>query len=1192
MTIETARPSPRGIVDNSSAMNLRGLLGLLDNVPGFQHLLDEARSHRRTEPLGVADAAKPYLLAALRHHTSKPMVVVVPRPEDARTLYDQLSGYLGEDGGIYLFPEPDVLPFERILSEASTTNHRLLILDALCEARTAAGNSPEGQHITPLVVASASAAIFKTVDPLTFERSRHSLKVGSKLRVSEMLGWWVSLGYQREDSVEVPGTFSSRGGILDIFSPNSQLPARVELWGDQIESIRLFDPDTQRSVSLADQIEIIPAQEILPCLADHSSMDKRINDFDMSRCQADVQQRFQNELESLISGTISEDLPLYNGLINSNGLINHMPEGSLLIMDRHEDIEAEVAELSQRADELRTDRESRGDLPLNFPSPQELWPEFRSTADSLPSLSIDSWPKDGGAFGFRPADSYYGRPDRFIQDLPGMLKEGRRVVVVSRYSRRVVDLLSEASIPTSVISELDRVPSPGEIRVVSGSLSSGWMLPLEGAALTLLTDSELFGISKQRRSGPRKPIKREAFLSELTPGSYVVHIDHGVAQFTGTMQMNPEGEPKEYLVLEYAESDKLYVPSDQLDRVSPYVATSDRLPALTRLGTAEWSRTKERVKHSAQEMAKELLDLYAARRVAQGYAFPPDSPWQQELEDSFPYEETIDQKRTILEMKYEMEQPHPMDRLVCGDVGYGKTEVALRAAFKAVSDGCQVALLVPTTVLAQQHYVTFSQRLSPFPVRVEVLSRFRTKKEQQQVVEGIRSGTVDITIGTHRLLQKDVSFKNLGLVIVDEEQRFGVAHKERLKKMRREVDMLTLSATPIPRTLHMGLAGIRDMSTIDTAPEDRQPVKTYVSQHKDDVIKEAILRELDRGGQVFYLHNRINTIRRTAAELQALAPKARIAIGHGRMHEDDLEDVMATFERGEIDVLVCTTIIESGLDIPNANTLILDRADRFGLAQLYQLRGRVGRGSNRAYAYLLVPQGRSVTEAATKRLKAILEATELGSGYRIAMRDLEIRGAGNILGAQQSGHIHAVGFDLYNQLLNEAVAELKAGESTDEDNPLGQPPNQIRIGVPLAAHIPEDYINHLPTRLAIYQRLTKLKGQQEVDDIRDEMLDRFGLFPSSVEELLYLVGIKILATESAVESITLNGRIITLGLAEPVSGARLALEKALGPTVKVGNQQIRIQLGRGEASWKEPLTDTLENLRDFGRRLAMTLAAN
>ena len=1203
-------------------MSLKGLFELLNSHSGYRRLVEGVKSGQMgfqlpgVHQMEAPEAARPYLIAALWHHLDAPVLVVVPRPEDARRLHDQLLSYLGEEAPVHLFPEPDVLPFERLVADAATNNQRMLALAALQQTRavpildnatpsTALRTGPEmtgepghppdlGQ--APLVVASTTAALRRTLPPEALREAWHTLEVGARVRLAELFSRWVALGYQREEGVEVPGTFSHRGGIVDIYPPSSPIPARIELWGDEIESIRLFDPVSQRSVRTTERVSIIPAREILPSLADKDRVSQLIGKMDFSRCTPDARERFQEELAALFSGQELEELPLYNGLLNHGCLIDHLRrdghKGGLLVLDREGEIESEALELADRAEELRATREARGELPSGFPSPQVSWTEFRSAVENRPRLLVKGWTGGEGGFDFQPAPSYYGKADEFASAVRPMLGEGKRVVAVSRHARRLSEVLAEAGVGATVLSDLDTSPAPGVLSLLSGTLREGWTLTLESGGLTLLTDSEIFGTAKERRSRPKTPVKREAFLSELVPEGYVVHIDHGVARFAGTVHMESGGEQKEYLVLEYAERDKLYVPTEHLDRVSPYLAPNDQSPTLTRLGTAEWNRVKERVKNSAREMAQELLELYASRQMIEGQAFSPDSPWQRGLEDSFPYVETPDQERTIQEMKQDMEQVRPMDRLVCGDVGYGKTEVALRAAFKTVNDGMQVGLLVPTTVLAQQHYSTFSKRLSPFPVRVEVLSRFRTRKEQKEVIECLKLGTVDIVIGTHRLLQKDVSFKNLGLVMVDEEQRFGVAHKERLKRMRREVDMLTLSATPIPRTLYMGLSGIRDMSTMETPPEDRLPVKTYVCEYSDDVVKEAILRELERGGQVFFLHNRVHTIRRVADNLKLLVPQARIAIGHGRMAEADLEEVMVAFTQGEIDVLVCTTIIESGLDIPNANTLIIDRADRFGLSQLYQLRGRVGRGSHRAYSYLLIPRNRRITEAAGKRLKAILEATELGAGFRIAMRDLEIRGAGNILGAEQSGYIHAVGFELYTQLLNQAVTEIKAdpqgteyqGDTTPTTE--GQATrSQARVSLSLLAHIPEDYISHMPTRLAVYQRLAGVQGRREAEDIREELRDRFGPMPQAVDNLLYLVDLKLLAGDAGVESITQSGTTITLTLLEAVGGARLPLEKALGPLTRVGNQQVQVSVRRADDHWKEGLATVLERLLAFREQL-------
>ena len=1155
---------------------------MLGGEVAFRQLVEGVSSGRAAHQLEAAESARPFLIAALWDQLTIPVLVIVPRPEDARRMHDQLLTYLGEESPVYLFSEPEVLPYERLVADAATNNQRMLVLDVLCGYQQAAVDWRNASGHPPLVVSSTAAALRRTLSPGVLKESRHVLRVGQKASSSELFSRWVGLGYKREEGVELPGTFSRRGGIVDIYPPSSPRPIRLEFLGDEIENIRLFDPVTQRSVRMVDQITIIPAKEVLPSLANMDMVSDLIGNMDMSPCNPSVRQRFQEELSTLLAGNEIEEVPLYNGLLNQACLIDHLPDSGLLVVDRQGESESEAWSLEERDRDMRSSRLERGELPANVPSPQLSCAEFQASLESRPRLMVQGWTGRDGGLDFRPAPSYYGRTDQFAADVRKSLGEGKRVVVLSRHAARLRELLEEGGVAATVLSELSSSPAPGSLSLLAGTLREGWNLPLDGGWLTLFTDGEIFGTAKERRPRPRTPVRREAFLSELVPGSHVVHIDHGVARFSGTVQMDSEGETREYLVLEYAEKDKLYVPTDHLDRVSPYLDSGDRAPVLTRLGTAEWSRVKERVKTSAREMAQELVELYASRQVVAGNAISPDSPWQREMEDSFPYEETSDQERTIHEVKRDMERPLPMDRLVCGDVGYGKTEVALRASFKTVTDNRQAGVLVPTTVLAQQHYSTFIERLSPFPVRVEVLSRFRTRKEQAEVIEGLKLGTVDIVIGTHRLLQKDVKFKNLGLVVVDEEQRFGVAHKEQLKRMRREVDMLTLSATPIPRTLYMGLSGIRDMSTMETPPEERLPIKTYVCEYSDEVIKEAIVRELERGGQVYFLHNRVRTIQQVADNLRRLVPQAKITVGHGRMAEAGLEEVMTTFANGDVDVLVCTTIIESGLDIPNANTLIIDRADRFGLSQLYQLRGRVGRGSHRAYSYLLIPRSRRITEAAGKRLKVILEANELGAGFRIAMRDLEIRGAGNVLGAEQSGHIHAVGFELYYQLLQEAVGEIKANGTdtglTDETLPNK---NAIRVNLPLPARLPDSYISHLPTRLAIYQRLTKVKSYEEVEDTREELRDRFGPLPQAVENLLYLVDLKLLAAAAGVESIALSGSTITLVLYELVGGARVPLEKALGQIATVGNQQVRIEVGRATEEWKEPLMRALEQMVDF-----------
>ena len=693
----------------------------------------------------------------------------------------------------------------------------------------------------------------------------------------------------------------------------------------------------------------------------------------------------------------------------------------------------------------------------------------------------------------------------------------------------------------------------------------------------LLTDAEIFGFIKQQRLLKKRLAPRHKLFVDITPGDYVVHIEHGIARFAGVTMMSSDHIESEYLVLEYAGDDRLYVPTDQIDRVSRYIGASDRTPALNRLGTPGWWRTRQKVREAVESVARELLGLYAAREVVPGFAFSPDTVWQQELEASFPYVETPDQIAVQEEVKNDMSKAKPMDRLILGDVGYGKTEVAIRAAFKVVMDNKQVEVLVPTTVLAQQHYTTFSQRLGAFPVRVEVLSRFRSPKEQQAVLEGLASGTVDICIGTHRLLQKDVVFKDLGLLIIDEEQRFGVSHKEYLKKMRQDVDVLTLSATPIPRTLHMSLVGVRDMSTIETPPGERLPIRTYVAEYDDRLVREAILREIERNGQVFFVHNRVQSINFVADKVQALVPEARLAVAHGRMAEGELEAVMTDFTRGEIDVLVCTTIIESGLDVPNANTLIVNQADRFGLTQLYQLRGRVGRGANLAYAYFLYDKGKRLTPDAEKRLRTIYEATELGAGFGIAIKDMEIRGAGNLLGVRQSGHINAVGFSLYTRLLAEAVEELKAGKAGRPVEKAKRLPSPT-IDLPLPAYIPEEYVYDINTRLGLYQRLTGISSAGQIEDMSQELADRFGALPREVKNLLYAVRVKLLAARAGIESIATEEGQIVLRLFEGMQFDRQKLEPDLRDGIKFGLKQIRIDFKRLGKEWQRVLEDILKRV--------------
>jgi transcription-repair coupling factor (superfamily II helicase) len=1105
-------------------MNLSHLLSLIEQVPGYQQLKCELlESQGKDIKLVVSDAVKSFIIAALHKELNLPVMVIVAQPESAKRLYDELQAWCPSSTLLQAFPETDFLAGEYSASDAVTIAERLRTLSALTLCRDMSADSRN-----PLIVSSALAAVSRTMPRDDFIASRRALSVGMNIDPLQLVKEWQAMGYELENIVEVPGMISRRGGIVDVFSPDSESPARIEFVGNQIESIRLFDPKTQRSSKLVTSVTIAPAKE--------------------------SQQH-----------------------LNGDAILDYLPEKVLLITDDLDELKTVIDKLDCEAEEFRQTKVERGEPAPDLPILS--WQEFETRTKIIkPRLALCSWSIDDSDKAYlqflplTPVPSYGGRLEVFSEGLREMLKENRRIVVVSQQTNRLAELLQERDIPACPVSQIEQAPPAKSITLVQGSLAEGWAMR---DVFSLFTDNEIFGFVKQRRLFKKRPIRHHWFISGLSPGDYIVHIEHGIAKFAGLTKMLTDGVEREYLVLEYAANDRLYVPTDQVDCVSRYVGAGNRPPTLSRLGTQEWARTKQRIKESVANIARELLNLYAAREIVPGFAFSPDNLWQQELESSFPYMETPGQLEAVQAVKGDMEKPKPMDRLVCGDVGYGKTEVALRAAFKAVMDGKQVALLVPTTVLAQQHFINFCDRLQAFPVRVEMLSRFCTEKEQASIIEGLAAGTVDICIGTHRLLQKDIVFKDLGLMIIDEEQRFGVIHKEHFKKLRREIDTLTLSATPIPRTLHMSLAGIRDMSTIETPPEERLPIKTYVGAYDERHVREAILRELERNGQVFFVHNRVNSIAMVAKRLSSLVPEGRICIAHGQMPEEELEKVMTDFVNHRSDILVTTTIIESGLDMPNVNTLIVDQADKLGLTQLYQLRGRVGRGSNNAYGYFFFDRGKQLTLEARKRLKTISEATELGAGFAVAMKDLEIRGAGNLLGVEQSGYIAAVGFDLYSRLLAEAVEDLKQGQAVGSGRKILQP-SVPAVALPLTAYIPEEYVVDLSTRLDFYQRLAAVKRAQEIEGIAVELSDRFGPIPQPVENLIYIVEIKQLAAAAMVKSISTEDRQVVLHFDGTKEIDRLSLIQDFKYGVKAGSSRIKLDIKLLGNSWQDVLKKVLQ----------------
>jgi transcription-repair coupling factor (superfamily II helicase) len=1142
-------------------MNLSGLVPLLSASSAYQALADELATHHRTErSLPLLRAARPYLIAALAGSLSQPLVVVTAKVETAGTLVESLRAYTGEASRVIRLPEPPVLFYERAAWPREVVCERLAALASLATH----ASPPARPHI---VVASVRALMQRTMPARSFRANIRTLKKGQTISVAKTLLAWIGMGYERATVVEAPGQFSARGGILDIFPPASPYPIRIELFGEEIESLRKFDPGLQRSQDALEQAVITPASE---ALARHGpNVFEHLSGWNLDNLPEDIRAMFERDLASLRSGDPFNGIEFYLPYLygESASLLNYLGEDGLVALDEPGEIQDVWSELEEQTVQLRDQMAEAGTLAPKYALPYVTWDEWNEALAQQRVLSLggehDLEQPDPLAQAFSPPPRFGGQLKPVLDHVTQMRTMGDTTVVVSRQAQRLAELWAEREHYHAPLTDAVASPQDHEVIFVQGALPDGWAMSIASDhvprfTLHVLTDGEIFGWMRPqpRRRAKPKAISPEAFFADLQPGDFVVHVEHGVGVFQGLVTLTVEGVSREYLTVQYAGADRLYVPIHQADRLSKYIGSDERPPALHRLGTVEWEHVKARAQAAAAEVARELLDLYAARELVAGHAYPGDAAWQQELEASFPYVETEDQLRAIKEVKADLERPRPMDRLICGDVGYGKTEVALRAAFKVVQDGKQVAVLVPTTVLAQQHYGTFQSRLAPFPANVEMLSRFRSGREQRDILKRLREGQVDIVIGTHRLLQKDVQFKDLGLLIIDEEQRFGVTHKEQLKKMRTEVDVLTLTATPIPRTLYMSLTGVRDISTIDTPPEERLPVATYVGEYDDHLVRSAILRELDRGGQIYFVHNRVQGIEQVRRRLAQIVPEAKISIGHGQMDEDKLEKVMVDFVAGRIDVLLCTSIIESGLDIPNANTLIINRADMFGLAQLYQLRGRVGRGAVRAYAYLLHDKHARLTDDARKRLETIREATELGMGYSIAMRDLEIRGAGELLGHRQSGQIAAVGFDLYTRLLARSVEEMRA---VREGRPLPPPPiSSVTIDLPLAAYLPTDYVADDTLRLQLYRRLGNLPTNRAIEEMEQELQDRFGPPPEPTQNLMFQLRIKVLAQKAGVTSITLEGGQMMIKSDKLEDADRIGLQQRLGDAVRVTRKQVII----------------------------------
>ncbi|MBN2239417.1 MAG: transcription-repair coupling factor [Dehalococcoidales bacterium] len=1156
-------------------MDLSGLLTLTENMPAYKGIVKDIEFGTGAGA-ALLDAAKPFVIAALHRHLHVPVIVVTSHAANSRKLHEQLAAWC-PFVDIKILPEPDTLPYEKITTDVTSSIETVQSLSALTGFADDSGSNP------PVIITSASAFVRKLPASKNFAAFTTEVTREMEIEPFSLIGMLQSMGYKLEDVVDMPGTVSHRGGIIDIFPPTSDMPARLEFFGNFVESIRIFNPATQRSIGEVPSLKVTPATDLLkPFSSDREGVQKVLNTLDLSVLNEETREQYSREISMLLEREMPGDLHFYTPLFNTESILDYLPENGLVVLDEPANIRLAINDYRASAEALRDEKLALEELPGNYPVPYFTWSEVSPEAHNRKTVRFTSFgmPEEENwhQLDFSPSLSYAGQLPLFLEKTQEMLEKGNRVVVVSHQSSRLSELLEDEDIIAVPVENVTELPPPGSLTLVQGLLDGGWIINSDTA---VLTDTEIFGFVKQRRLVRKRPVPHHRVFTDINPGDYVVHIEHGIGKFAGVTRMKAEagrGE-KEYMVIEYSSGDRLYVPTDQIDRIGRYVGAGEQEPVLSRLGTQEWSRTKRKVKNAVEDIAEDLVNLYASRVVVPGYAFSPDTVWQQEVEAAFPYVETPDQVTVQRQVKEDMERTKPMDRLICGDVGYGKTEIAVRAAFKAVMDGKQVAVLVPTTVLAEQHYTTFSQRLSAFPVKVEVLSRFRSHAEQKRITEDLADGKVDICIGTHRLIQKDVQFKELGLLIIDEEQRFGVSHKEYLKKMRQEVDVLTLSATPIPRTLHMSLVGVRDMSVMETPPEERLPIRTYVSEFNDHLVREAILREIERDGQVFFVHNRVQSIGLVTARLQDLIPEARFIVGHGQMAEGELESVMTQFARREYDVLVCTSIIQSGLDMPNVNTLIINRADKFGLTQLHQLRGRVGRGTEVAYAYLLYNKGQRLTPIAETRLRTIVEASELGAGFSIAMKDLEIRGAGTLLGMKQSGHISAVGFNLYTQLLAQAVEEQKArraGVSESEIISSRLPPPSIDL--PVAAFIPADYITDLLTRLDMYQKLADLEKEDQLEVVATEFRDRFGQPPEEVKNLLYAIRLKIRASGTGIGAIATERTDIVVTPFEGIRFEREKLDRLYLEGVSPGRFQIRINLRQLRDRWREVLESVIEGI--------------
>lgn len=1174
---------------------MKGLNSIFLQQDDFRSLMTGIKEGLKEQLVaGLSGSARTVLVASMYEQMKRPILLLTHNLLQAQKLYDDLVNLL-PDKKIFLYPANELIAAEMSIASPELKAQRIEVLNYWSQ-------NDNGILIVPM------AGIRKILPKKTlWKKYQLNLKAGADINVEELLKLFIRMGYERTEMVSTPGEFSVRGGIIDIYPITETDPLRIELFDTEIDSIRFFSLDDQRSKEKVSEVSIGPAAEMILEDEHYSLMIEKLEDglakslrkLANEKAKLQLSQNISYEIEQLKSRQKPEEVYKYLSLINqdANSLLDYLPKNGLVVVDEISRV-IEMNEMLEKDEaEWYTSLLGEGKIIHDVKVSHNLHSLIHKHDFPILYMSLflrhvaNTNPQNIVNMSCKQMQNFHGQMHLLKSEVDRWKRSNYSVLFLAPDEERVTKLkrvLEDYEIDASIIAE-DQELLPERVQIMQGNLYTGFELSIR--KISIITEGEIFN-KRVKRSNRRQKLsnaERIKSYSELKIGDYVVHVNHGIGKYLGIKTLVINGVHKDYLHIRYQGSDKLYVPIDQIDLVQKYVGSEGKEPKIYKLGGSDWKKVKKKVQSSVEDIADDLIKLYAEREAAVGHSYSPDGDLQREFESLFPYQETEDQLRSIQEIKKDMERPRPMDRLLCGDVGYGKTEVAIRAAFKAISDGKQVAILVPTTILAQQHYETMRERFQDYPINIGLLSRFRTKKQQTETMKGLKAGSIDLVIGTHRLLSKDITYHDLGLLIIDEEQRFGVTHKEKIKRLKTNVDVLTLTATPIPRTLHMSMLGVRDLSVIETPPENRFPVQTYVMEYNSSLVREAIERELSRDGQVYFLYNRVEDIERISEEISMLVPDARVASAHGQMSENELESVMLGFLAGDYDVLVSTTIIETGVDIPNVNTLIVYDADKMGLSQLYQLRGRVGRSNRVAYAYFTYRKDKVLTEVAEKRLQAIKEFTELGSGFKIAMRDLSIRGAGNLLGAQQHGFIDSVGFDLYSQMLKEAIEARKADLNLKVEEK-----TNVEIDLEMDAYIPDSYIQDGHQKIEMYKRFRGIETLEDILDLQEEMIDRFGEYPEEVDYLFKISEMKVYANLVGIEMIKQLKQEVTILFTEKASstidGTMISnITSHFGRMLGLGMDGVKLKMvlkikGLDASQWLKQIFELMKSLQPPKKR--------